>query len=161
MQGFQTILIPASAQGNRLACAEPDIIAVALRNDMADVTEIYNIAVVAAEEEAAGEFFQYGGYLSGFADDSVFAVEDQIPPVCFDETALGVIKLEMSFFCIEPEKRFRYSDINMQLRIIAAYGIFEMLNKRAPAAFGDFADNEFDFIHGNRFFLRNVLFIND
>jgi len=74
-----------------------DVIAVSLRRDFTDMVQVDNVAVVAAEKNVAGEFFQNIRYFSAFTYDFIFIVEDQMPVVRFDKPASGINKAKMSF----------------------------------------------------------------
>lgn len=104
-------LITAPAERNDLAGLEPDIIAVTFRSDIADIFQIYDIAVVAPKEKVLWKLFQYFRYLAGHANIFIFKVEDQMPVICLDIMASGIIKAMMSSFGGEPESWFGYRDL--------------------------------------------------
>lgn len=122
-----------------------DVIAVSLRRDFTDMVQVDNVAVVAAEKNVAGEFFQNIRYFSAFTYDFIFIVEDQMPVVRFDKPASGVNKAKMSFAGRKPEGGTVHGDF--QSGIVIPDCAFEMLDQFPAFRLGNFADNNMYFVH--------------
>lgn len=149
----------ASAQRNNGSGVKPEIVAVAFRQNFADMMKVYNITVVAPKKGIFGKSFQQFADPALFSDDLVCTVEEQMPALCLDKMTFRVIEPGMSFPGGKPKRGFRYGDLKFWIIIVEC--TFDMPDQSFVVSVSNIMNGDAKLVHENSLLFLCSLLYND